>query len=220
MPTPVEICNLSLSHLGVGKEIATLTEDSQEARACNRFFPIAVQTVLRDFPYPFANKFAAAQLVQEDPNEEWGFSYRYPSDCLKLIRILSGVRNDNRQTRTPYKIGHDSAGRLIYTDKRDAQLEYIENITDTSKFPPDASMALSFRLAAYVAPRLTAGDPFKMGERALRFYLGEVAMARANAVNEQQDEELPDSEFIRARGDGTPSTTGQDATEFSWPAWP
>lgn len=199
MPTPVEICNLALSHIGVGKEIATLTEDSQEARACNRYFNIALEAVLRDFPHPFANTFATAQLVAEDPNDEWGYSYRYPSGCVKLLRILSGIRNDNRQSRVPYKIGRDSAGRLIYTDKQNAELEYIELVTDTTKFPADAAMALSFRLASYVAPRLTAGDPFKMGDRAIRYYIGEVSLAKANAVNEQQDEELPDSEFTRAR---------------------
>jgi hypothetical protein len=34
----VEICNLALSHLAIATEIATLTERSKEAQACNRFY--------------------------------------------------------------------------------------------------------------------------------------------------------------------------------------
>ncbi len=216
MPTPTEVANLALSHIGVGKEIANLeTEESQEAKACRRYFPTALEMTLRDFPYPFARVFAAAQLVEENPTVEWGYSYRYPSTCMKLKRILSGLRNDNRQSRVPYVIGKDAQGKLIYTDQQNAQIEYIELVTNTSHFSPDAAMALSFRLAAYIAPRLTGGDPFKMGDRAIRFYLTEVSMAKANAVNEQQDEELPESEFIRSR-DGDTSQTGRglDATQF------
>jgi hypothetical protein len=200
MPTPTEIANLALSHLGVGKEIANLeTEASQEAQACRRYFPTALEATLRDFPYPFANTFAPAQLVETEPNEEWGYSYRYPSGVVKLIRILSGIRNDTRQSRIPYKIGRDEVGRLIYTDRQDAILEYTALVTDTSKFTADAATALSFRLAAYIAPRLTGGDPFKMGERAIKYYFVELGIARANAVNEQQDEEKPPAEWTVAR---------------------
>lgn len=200
MPTPTEICNLALSHIGVGVEIANLeSETSQEAKACRRFYDTALRVTLRDFPYPFARVFETAQLVEESPTTEWSYSYRYPSNCLKLKRILSGTRNDNRQTRVPYVIGGDAAGMLIYTDETEAVYEYIKLITDTSRWTEDASLAFSFRLAAYIAPRLTGGDPFKMGDRAIRFYTTEVSMAKANAVNEQQDEEKPESEFIRAR---------------------
>lgn len=203
MPTPTEIANLSLSHIGIGREIADLdTENSEEAQACRRFYPTTLETVLRDFPYPFANTFAEGQLVEEDPNTEWGYSYRYPSGCIKLIRILSGLRNDNRQSRVPYKIGRDSVGRLIYTDMENACFEYTHFEEDTSKFTPDAVMAFSFRLAAYIAPRLTGGDPFKMGDRAIKYYMMEVQVARANAVNEQQDEEKPQAEWLRARDEG------------------
>lgn len=199
MASDTQIANLALGHLGVGKEIADLTEKSTEAASCRRFFVQARDEVLRDFPWPFATKIVALALVEEEPNTEWTYSYRYPADCLKIRRILSGIRNDTRQSRVPYKIAQDTQGRVLYTDAQDAELEYTLRVTDASRYHPDFISALSFLLATYVAPGLTAGDPFKMGERALKLYVYALGKAQGNAVNEQQDEELPESEFVRGR---------------------
>ena len=194
------ICNMALSHLGVGTEIADLeTESGEEAAACRRFYVVARDAVLRDFPWPFATKMATLALIETDPNDEWAYSYRYPTDSLSVRRIISGVRNDTRQSRVPYKIGQDSSGLLIYTDTEDAEMEYTVRMTDPSRYPPDFTTALSFLLASYIAPRLTAGDPFKMGNRAVEFYNVSIEKAQALAENEEQPEEAPDSEFIRGR---------------------
>lgn len=199
MASETEICNLALSHIGVGKEIASLTENSQEARTCNRYYKVSREAVLRDFAWPFATKVIALALVEENPNDEWDFSYRYPADCLRFIKIPSGLRNDTRQSRTPYKIIGDDSGRLILTDKDLACSEYVRKITDEALFPPDFEMAFSYRLAASIAPRLTGGDPFKMKEYALQMYAFEISSAKSASKNEEQNEELPESEFIRAR---------------------
>jgi len=195
-----EICNLALSHIGIGKEIADLeTEASQEASSCRRFYENARDQVLRDFSWPFAMTTVSLSLVSENPTSEWDYAYRYPTDCMKSRRILSGTRNETRQTRIPYQIAYDSTGKLIYTDEQNAVLEYTKKVVDTGQFSADFAMALSFRIAFYVSPRLTSGDPFKLGERALKMYQAEIMRAQATAINELQDEEVPDSEFIRER---------------------
>jgi len=205
MASETEICNMALSHLGVSKEIANLeTERSAEASACRRFYDMTRDEVLRGFPWPFATKFAALGLVSDSDdddhgNDEWDYAYRYPTDCLKMRRIKSGTRNDSRSSRVPYIIAKDDEGKLIYTDQEDAEAEYTVLVDDPGLYPPDFVMALSLRLAAYIAPRLTAGDPFKMGDRSLKLYVLSQATAEANAVNEQQDEDTPDPDLIRAR---------------------
>jgi hypothetical protein len=200
MASSTEIANLALSHLGVGSEISDLDmERSQEALACRRFYSTARNATLRDFPWPFATKIAALGLIEEDPNDEWGYSYQYPSDCLDAIRILSGIRNDNRQSRVPYKLANGDSGQVIFTDQEDAELEYTKLETDTSRYPPDFVLALSLRLAAYIAPRLTGGDPFKVGTRAFQMYEAELNRAKASGTEENQAEEDPESELIRAR---------------------
>lgn len=198
----IAICNMALSHLGVAKEIANLeTENSQEAAACRRFFAQARDNTLRDYPWPFATKIEALALVEEEPNDEWGYSYRVPSDFVRLRRILSGERNDTRQTRVSYRIVRDTAGLLIYTDQENAEIEYTIRETDPTRYPSDFVMALSLRLAAYIAPRLTGGDPFKLGERALQLHEYEIRKAQSSATIEEQADDNPDSEFIRERGE-------------------
>jgi hypothetical protein len=155
--------------------------------------------MLRDFAWPFCSAIADLGLVEEDPTDEWGYSYRYPADCLRIRRILSGERNDNRQERVSYKIGRDGTGLLVYSDEEDAQIEYTYRETDTGRFTPDFNLALSYRIAAYVAPRLSGGDPFKLGQVMERMYVLSITKAQANAANEEQPDEEPDSEFHRTR---------------------
>lgn len=200
MASKIEICNLALTHLGVGKEIANLeTEASEAAEACNRVYDLSRQETLRDFNWPFATRFVALALVEENPTTEWAYSYRYPSDCLKIKRILSGLRNDNRQSRIPYKIIGDNSGSLIYCDEKLAECEYTFNEEDPAKYPVDFIMALSFRVGYYIASRLTKGDPFKLKDYCLQMYQATISKAARNSFNEQQDEEEVESEFIRSR---------------------
>lgn len=201
MPSDTEIANIAISHLGTGKDIANLTTgSSQEAKVMRRFFEAARDKVLGDFPWPFATKFVALGLIASNPTDEWAFSYGYPSDAVRLNRIRSGVRNDSLQSRVPYKIVHGASAREIYTDQEDAEAEFTFCVTDTGRFPMDFVMAFSYYLAELAAPRLTAGDPFKLQERMDQFYQREITNAWANAANEEKPDERVDSEFVRVRG--------------------
>ncbi|MBA3755526.1 MAG: hypothetical protein H0X02_04570 [Nitrosomonas sp.] len=199
MASSTQICNIAIGHLGSGKEIGSLEEKSQEAAICRRFYQISLEATLRDYSWPFATKIATLALIEETPNLEWSFSYRFPSDCLNIRKILSGVRNDTRQSRVPYKIGQDDGGLLLFTDQSLAQAEYTIIAPDTSRFPPDFVMAFSFRLASYLAPSITGGDPYRLGDKCFKLYAVEIDRAKASAMNEEQTDEEPESEFIRAR---------------------
>ena len=198
--TSTEIANMAISHVGSGKEIANLdTESSEEASACRRFYENARDTVLRDCNWPFATEIVTLGLVEEDPNTEWDFSYRYPSDCINIRKIQSGIRNDHRQSRVPYRVAQDSTGLLIFTDEQNAVLEYTKREEDTSRFPSDFAIALSYKLAYLIAPRLSRGDPFKMKQDLQREYMMAISMAKAAAFNEEQSDQEPESEFMRIR---------------------
>ncbi len=200
MASKTEIVNLALTHLGVGKEVANIeTEKSEAAITARRVYDTARDVTLRDYPWPFTTRIAALALVEEEPNTEWAYSYRYPTDCLNIRRILSGLRNDNRQTRAPYKIAGDDSGSLIWADEEDAQIEYTAKSTNPLVYAADFTLAFSYQLAYLMAKRLTSGDPFKLGDQALQLYQVELSRASASAFNEQQDEEVPESELERAR---------------------
>lgn len=191
---------MALSHLGVGYEIQNIeTEQSQEANACRRYYDIALQTVLMDYPWPFASVTLALALLEEEPNDEWGYSYRYHSDCLSAVRILSGTRNDTHDSKVPFKVSKDSAGRIIYCDIENAELEYIAFVEDPQFYSPDFELALSYKIAFLIAPRITAGDPFGLRAEAARQYDIAVSNAKRNASNEEQPDMLPDSSLIKGR---------------------
>jgi hypothetical protein len=200
MASKTQVCNFALSHLGVGKRITDIdSESSLEADTCNLFYDDALDLVLREFEWPFATKIVTLGLVQENPTDEWAFSYRYPSDCLYLRRILSGRRNDSRQSQTPYRLYQDDAGSLIYTDMADARVEYTVRVTDVDRFPVDFKMSFSYFLASLIAPSIVHGSGDKIITRMLQLASLWVQKSSSKNMNEEREEETPIGEFIESR---------------------
>jgi hypothetical protein len=194
------ICNMALGRIGVGARIEALSTDTTpEAVQCRSFYDISYASTLREFSWPFANKIVTMTLVQTSPDNEWGYSYRYPSDCLKIKRLMSGFRNDSRDTRVPFTIRSDDDGRLIFTDQVDAEIEYTFDFNDNARLPADFVSALAWRIAYEVAPSLGGPAGQKWRSDAAMGFAIEMTNARNNALDEVQVEEEPDSEFIRAR---------------------
>ncbi len=194
------ICNMALSHIGQGEEITNLTtEKSAAASACRRFFDVARDATLIDFQWNFARSFQTLSLIEESPNDEWDYSYTYPTDCLFIRRVLSGYRQDTEATRIPFLISSNDAGRIIYTDQSSAEIEYTKKITDTNMFPINFQLALSYRLAILITPRLRAGDPFKLQQILTQFYAQSIDQARKTSHSESQDDIPHDNIFVRMR---------------------
>lgn len=200
---PTSQSNMALSHLGHGKEIQNVMADvSSEASACRVFLDMSFLKTLRDFHWPVAKKVAALVLVEENPSGGWGFAYRTPSDCVKVRFVdtdgawAPGYVN---KKSAPFDVGSDNGGGLIYSNIRDAVVEYTREISNYSLMPPDFLLAHSFLLAHYIAPRVTKGDPFKLGNRAYQLYDMEIRKAAGNANNEAkpQTESVPD--LVKAR---------------------
>lgn len=198
-----DICNMALSHLGVGTEIANLeTETSQEAISCRRFYEQARDATLKKFPWPFATRIVALGLIAEDPTPDWKYSYRYPASALYLWKLTSASVVLDPNVKLPYKIIGDDSGRIILTNLEDASAEYISRVENPLRYTPDFIEAISYRLAAFVAPRLSSGDAFKLGEKALEMYAFTVREAQAaNANEELRDDSLYESSFERARNE-------------------
>lgn len=192
-----DICNLSIRMLGVGKPIEDIDSDtSNEAKVCRTFYEDTLKDVLSEFPWPFATKIETLGLVEEDPNDEWSYSYTYPSDCILARRILSGIRNDTDSSKVPYKIVHSSSGKLIYTDTKDAELEYTAFVEDVHNFPSYFSIAFARKLATMIAPSF--GGTTLVNSQ-MQMYMLEIQKAKASAVNEEQADLEPNSGFQNAR---------------------
>lgn len=200
MATKIEICNLALSNLGTGKVIASIDERSEEARVLKTYYDTTLEAVCRDFTWNFTKRFKKLALVEENPTSEWAYSYRLPNDCLLLRRILSGNRNDTALTLVPYILSYDTQGKLLFTDMVDAEIEYVLLPVSETFFPSDFALAFSYRLAYYIAPRITGGNAFTGLKKDMQdSYMRELAAAKRTSANEVQQDQSPDSEFIIGR---------------------
>lgn len=199
MPSDVEICNLSLSLIGSGVQIASFTENSNEVEACDQFYEVSLKEMLREFPWAFAKKRVTLGLVDEDPvdYDEWSYSYRYPSDCIFARRLDSGLPVDKAGTRLDFDLAQDDEGLLLLCNVEDAVLEYTYYASDASRFPADFVMALAYRIACYVAPRLIK-DPTRVAAVIQAMYDKSISKARKANSNEIKHT-VSESEFIDGR---------------------
>ena len=200
----LSVWNMALSFCGNSEEVQAVDENSPNANACRRFYETNLQDMLEDFPWPFLNVTIALAVVVEDPTDEWAFAYAYPSDCLTMGRIQGVLRNETRQSRVPYVIGQYSTGvTVIYTDWANAIAEYTINGTDPTKFSAAFTRALALKLACDIAPRVTGGDPANLMTKIEQRYSKAYEAAKCSALNEEQVEEEPSSEFQRFREYGS-----------------
>ena len=199
MLSNTEICNIALSHTRTGVQIGSLTEDTEEALACNQFYELAKKATLRDHKWSFATYQDKLNLIKEQPTEEWNYSYRLPPDMLKIWRVLSYLRKDHRYSRVSYKLFNDGGEEVLYTDKEDASIEYTKDISNSNLFTDDFIIALSYRLAYYISSRVIKGDHNSLKKELLELYQFELRKAIKNSNQEVQDDIRQPSTFIRAR---------------------
>lgn len=200
MTSQIETVNLALGHL-LRAPIQDLEEDSSEATVADQFWDNTLGQVLRDFPWPAYSRTVALSPVEHE-STKWVYCYRYPADCAFFRGIESAVRNPSSRQRIPYRIGSDSEGKVIYTDQAEAVGEYTVRDINTGAMDEDFAMAVSWRLAAYMAPQLAEKEPMKVRKACFEGYAAELSKAQANAANEEQLEQEPESRLIQSRGEG------------------
>lgn len=195
--TKEKIANMALGHIGQAGDIANLAADrTPSGIQCNVFYDTALETTLEGYPWAEFTAYQLLGLVEEDPSDEWGFAYRYPSDCVFARRI---VNTAGRTDPNPpvFELGQDEQGRLIYTDEPDATLKYTKRITDASRFSASFAMACSWNLAELIAWPITRDK--RTADRATAGAMAAMSKAKIRAANERQDDKEIEAEHIRDR---------------------
>lgn len=106
MTAEVDIANGSLSLIGTRTTIASLSEDSNEARACSTWIEALRDELLRLAPWNCCKNYANLTLIcaapgtPENPVQAvntwqkgipappWYYEYQYPADCLRPLWIV------------------------------------------------------------------------------------------------------------------------------------
>jgi hypothetical protein len=204
------ICNLALLRIGISQQIADITDNSTQARACNAVYENCVRTMLRERPWTFAVRQVSLSLVGENQIADWYYTYRYPTDYITVNRVLPATLTDSTDLSVyvtqdreldpqtyPFKLGSDSGGRLIHTDVPDAIAEGTVYIADTTIFDPMFANALAWYIAAEIALSLTKNQ--NLYGNAFQQYQAMASEGFASGMNEQKPRESADADMVKAR---------------------
>ena len=150
--TKTDIANLALTHIG-GAKVHNFRDDKTiEADLVRTYYDISRQAELETYDWSFARRFISLAVASEDPISPWLFAYVIPEDCL-AVRMLHKEVKTVDDTRIPYEIISDSINEqnILLTNKPEAILRYTFNQGNTTQFTTNFSIAISHRLAAYIA---------------------------------------------------------------------
>ncbi len=195
MASVVNICNMALSHIGSDARVSSISppDGSVEAGYCAAFYDMARTELIEPGNWRFALARAPLALLATNPSTAWAYAYALPSGCMSPKRIPRpdlGVTVFTQDTVRYSPNDDDSAdftveGDVVYTNASDAVLIYVRDVTDTSKFTPSFTSALSYLLASYLAgPIIKGNEGLRIGDgmRERAMALADIAAtASANA---------------------------------------
>lgn len=215
MTSVVEICNLALSNIRAGS-INSLDENSLQAQVCKLKYPFMLDRCLTELPWTFNRKIRVLSVLTTEIFN-WAYAYQYPSDCLKIHRLIGAQEeianatvisrivdsellslNDIRN-QTPYEVFNFDNNKVIGANESNLRVDYVSKINDPNLFSADFSLALSHLLASELAvPIIGAELGRQLRSDSLQLYKQYLNTAMTNNMNEQHHVS-GDSEFITIR---------------------
>ena len=200
--TQVQICNLALAKVGDdAAQITSLTDGSNEAALCSKFYEPTLRELLSMHTWNFAKSYGELSASTTDPSFGWDYSYPLPADCIRPIELRS------YSASRAYKLLDEwrPVGRNIYTNAASAYLVYVKYETDPNLMPPLFIRALYTGLASKLAFVLTED---KTVVASLENELAQVIMPEAKRINAFEGLTFPsvDSEWLQA----TFSSSGEE----------
>lgn len=204
MLNQAEIANLALGRLGVTLTITDVdTDESQQGKIVRRHWKTSLEYLLEHYQWGFATAYESLALVEENPNDSFGFSYRCPADCviIRLIGTSSDLadREDYIDERNLFEEAYDDAGTLIYTNIGDACARYTKRVADSYAFPNHFGRALSAQLALDMAPSLITNNFGKVRNLLITDAEREINKGISDDLNRKPRPEDSQSKFVRAR---------------------
>lgn len=210
MASSVDICNLSLSHLGDEATVTSIDppEGSAQAAHCKTFYPIARDQLLEEHAWGFATKRVALAQISSVTATEWAYTYAAPSDLLGASSILNIFSDGNFTGEGDDFIVEttDANGIVIYTNTEVAYCRYIKKVTDTTKFTPMFVNTLSYLLASFLAGPVVKGETgMQVTQGMIKMYNYQLSMAKASDASARKMTIKHNPAHIAVRGMNTQS---------------
>lgn len=202
MYNQVDIFNIALGALLLNKVIVDVESDtSKENKTLKQFYQIALAQTLQDLDLDGTSSRAELELIEEDPNDEWLYAYKYPTKCRFFRRIVSGNRKDNRATSIPRARGVLNGVSVIYTNQPDAIGEYIASDVGLQHLNSNAGLALGYKLAFLASAMIVGKGALKIKQDVLNMYtmFKMEAQEQDRLEGETFEDPAVDSEFVQAR---------------------
>lgn len=209
MASEVDICNLALAHLGDNATVSSINppEGSAQAEHCQRFYPMARDTLLEMHPWGFATKRTTLALLGSNW-PEWKYCYQAPNDMLNVLAVLADDAANDYSVPIPQpysNIATVNAGQgmytpqpfsmetledgtqVVYTDVENAVMRYTGYVTDTTQFSPLFTDSLSWLLASMLAGPIMKGDAgAAMSQNLYKVFLNQLSRATTSDANQRR----------------------------------
>jgi len=144
--TSIDIANRALVLLG-GREIASFTEGTNEAKLAKNLYLSSRDYVLRAYPWASLKKRVKLTEIAEKPVNGFDHQYQLPEDSVRVLEVHSGTKllNDRWEVN----------GTAGLTDAKPVSIVYISKTVPESKYSTQLVEALVYRLAAELAYPMT-----------------------------------------------------------------
>ncbi len=202
MYSKTQIYNLALGALLLNRRVTNAdSEQSNEVRVLNTHWEQALFGTLQDMDLDSTSQTVELELIEENPNDLWGYAYRYPAKCVFLRRLYSGQLTDARHTHIDKRVGMHDGDKVIFTNQSEASAEVILHDVNLATLGPHAGPAIAYRLALLCAPLIVG----KGAGRLLKQIEEKFAVAKAQAMAQDRMEnfgyvpEEIESEFVHER---------------------
>jgi hypothetical protein len=197
MPSVVDICNEAMDLLGAAT-ITALTENSKEARLCNRRFETVRDAVLRSHPWNTAIR--RASLARDTDAPAFGFTYQYtlPTDpyCLRVLSFWNS-NVDSEVAAYDSQVMFKIEGRKVLSNEGTCKITYLARVTDTEQYDSLLSSTIAHKLAAETAYAITGSTSVSQAMQQL--YEVRLREARSIDAMEGVPDKLIADDFINIR---------------------
>ncbi len=203
--TKTKIYNLALSAMLLSRQISDVESDTvtNEVRVLNQFYEEALNSTLQELDLDGLSEEIDLELLAtlDLQVDLWQYVYKYPSRCVYLRRLKSGVITDTNRTHIAKRTGIYNGQKAIYTNEYQAVGECITNDVSLNVLSSPAGMAVAYKLAFLSSPLVVGKGAAKLRQEIYQSYL--ISLAEAQELDKLEnfsyDPAYVRSEFVAAR---------------------